>query len=179
MTGCAFEIGMAKPTFCADCGLAIAVLIPITLPSASRSGPPELPGLMAASVWSMPTSDAPVLVSTVRFVPGDDPAGHAEPALERERVADRDDLVADLSGVGVAELDASARPMPSTLRTARSVDGSVPTIFAGFDVAVGERHLDLVGTLGDVVVRDDVAVVGDHEAGAGSAVARAGPVVRS
>ena len=26
-------------------------LIPITLPSASISGPPELPGLIAASVW--------------------------------------------------------------------------------------------------------------------------------
>jgi hypothetical protein len=26
-------------------------LIPITLPPASISGPPELPGLMAASVW--------------------------------------------------------------------------------------------------------------------------------
>jgi hypothetical protein len=30
---------------------AIAVLIPMTRPKASKSGPPELPGLIAASVW--------------------------------------------------------------------------------------------------------------------------------
>ena len=35
---------VARPT-------AIAVLMPMTLPSASSSGPPELPGLIAASVW--------------------------------------------------------------------------------------------------------------------------------
>ncbi len=31
--------------------VAICSLMPITRPSASISGPPELPGLMAASVW--------------------------------------------------------------------------------------------------------------------------------
>ena len=30
---------------------AIWALMPITVPRASRSGPPELPGFMAASVW--------------------------------------------------------------------------------------------------------------------------------
>ena len=108
---------------------------------------------------------------------GDDPPGHAQPAFERERVADRDDLVADLSGVGVAELDA---------REPDAVDlehGEVGRRVGADDlrrlrVAVGERHLDLVRTLGDVVVGDDVAVVGDHEAGARSTVPRAGPVVR-
>ena len=33
-----------------------AVLMPMTLPVASRSGPPLLPGLIAASVWSRPVS---------------------------------------------------------------------------------------------------------------------------
>jgi hypothetical protein len=32
-------------------GEYIAVAIPIILPDESRSGPPELPGLIAASVW--------------------------------------------------------------------------------------------------------------------------------
>jgi len=32
----------------------ICWLIPITLPSGSTSGPPELPGLIAASVWIAP-----------------------------------------------------------------------------------------------------------------------------
>ena len=30
-----------------------ALVMPITLPSMSNSGPPELPALMAASVWNM------------------------------------------------------------------------------------------------------------------------------
>ena len=35
---------------------AMAVLMPITLASASASGPPELPGLIGASVWMRPVS---------------------------------------------------------------------------------------------------------------------------
>ena len=42
-------IGTAKPMVFAR-GL-IAVLMPITSPARFRSGPPELPGLIAASVW--------------------------------------------------------------------------------------------------------------------------------
>ena len=44
--------GTAKPTpALAPLGLKMAVLMPMSLPAESRSGPPELPGLMAASVW--------------------------------------------------------------------------------------------------------------------------------
>ena len=43
----------------------MAVLIPIRSPSMSTSAPPELPGLMAASVWMKePESEMPV---SVRF----------------------------------------------------------------------------------------------------------------
>jgi len=42
-------MGMANPMPCPD-GFT-AALIPMTAPRASSSGPPELPGLMAASVW--------------------------------------------------------------------------------------------------------------------------------
>ena len=38
--------------------MAIAVLMPITFPPASSSGPPELPGLIAASVWIRLVSDS-------------------------------------------------------------------------------------------------------------------------
>ena len=53
-------IGIAKPTPMlpplslpapADPRVAMAELTPMTSPSRSTSGPPELPGLMAASVW--------------------------------------------------------------------------------------------------------------------------------
>ena len=42
-------IGTEKPSVFASA--RIRVLIPTTRPSRSISGPPELPGLIAASVW--------------------------------------------------------------------------------------------------------------------------------
>ena len=45
----AIWLGTANPIVFA-CGL-IAVLIPTTSPARLSSGPPELPGLIAASVW--------------------------------------------------------------------------------------------------------------------------------
>ena len=45
-------LGTAKPTpSLPPLWLAIWELIPITAPEESSSGPPELPGLIAASVW--------------------------------------------------------------------------------------------------------------------------------
>ena len=49
MIGRAMSIGIAKPMPLESA--AMAVLMPTTLPPASSSGPPELPGLIAASVW--------------------------------------------------------------------------------------------------------------------------------
>jgi hypothetical protein len=48
----AAEIGVAKPIpWAADDD---ALMIPMTLPDVSIKGPPLLPGLIAASVWTMP-----------------------------------------------------------------------------------------------------------------------------
>ncbi len=48
---------MANPMFCAEVPSlvvpAAAVFMPMTSPDELRSAPPELPGLMAASVWIM------------------------------------------------------------------------------------------------------------------------------
>jgi hypothetical protein len=54
------SIGIAKPTP-ADVPVAvkIAVLTPMTAPRESSSGPPELPGLIAASVWMPPAMTPP------------------------------------------------------------------------------------------------------------------------
>ena len=50
------SIGTAKPTPSLPPELVlICWLIPITWPSASSSGPPELPGLIEASVWIAPS----------------------------------------------------------------------------------------------------------------------------
>ena len=47
--------GIAKPMpALAPEGLKMAVFTPISRPAESSSGPPELPGLMAASVWIAP-----------------------------------------------------------------------------------------------------------------------------
>ena len=43
----------------------MAVLMPITSPAMLNSGPPELPGLMAASVW-MKSSKGPAPISRPR-----------------------------------------------------------------------------------------------------------------
>ena len=49
-------MGMANPMPMLPLGPRIAVLMPTTLPAESSSGPPLLPGLMAASVWIKPSS---------------------------------------------------------------------------------------------------------------------------
>ena len=44
----------------------IAVLMPITRPRESTSGPPELPGLSATSLWMIPSMACPSLARIVR-----------------------------------------------------------------------------------------------------------------
>ena len=130
---------------------------------------------MTASV-SLPSPPA-----VDRAVDGaDDAGGHR--AGEPERRADRDDRVADVELVGVAERR-GVRPGVSTLMTARSLFGSLPTIVAGArcrrrsDADLGA--VDAVGAGDDVVVGEDVAVLAvDDDAGAGRA-APARPAPRS
>src|SRR2546425_2284061 len=67
ITRFAVLIGMANPMpmFPPD-GVKIAVLMPITRPSESNSGPPELPGLMAASVWMTSSISVAPVFTTLR-----------------------------------------------------------------------------------------------------------------
>ena len=69
-------------------GSASATTMPTTRPRLSSSGPPELPGLTAASNWMSPVH-LPLSVSAVRSSPEIDAGGHA--VGQAERVADRDD----------------------------------------------------------------------------------------
>ena len=82
---------MKKP--CCD-GLASAVTMPTTWPLRLSSGPPELPGLTAASNWMRPFSVVPPSTGIERFEPGDD-AG-AQRVDQAERMADGEGGVADL-----------------------------------------------------------------------------------
>ena len=104
----------------------------------SSSGPPELPWLIAASVWITWSIvywlGEMIWRCSALTMPGGDRA------REAERVADRDDLVADLDAVGVAERERRQRTgaARSTRRTARSVVGSEPTIVA-FKLSLFEK----------------------------------------
>ena len=94
-------IGTAKPMFCA--GRNIAVLIPMTSPLTLMSGPPELPKLIAASVW-MKFSKERVAASRGQAeaaLGGDD--ADRDGLVEVQGIADRHDPLADAEPVGVAE----------------------------------------------------------------------------
>ena len=80
----------------------IAVLMPITLPRASSSGPPELPKLIAASVWmKLTTAAIRRAQGNATLLARDDSDGHG--LVELERVTDGDDPFADPQAVGIAE----------------------------------------------------------------------------
>ena len=67
-TSLAVSAGTAKPIPMLPWPPAVAIweLIPITSPSASKSGPPELPGLIGASVWIAFVIENPFGESIVR-----------------------------------------------------------------------------------------------------------------
>ena len=80
---------------------ATAVLTPTIRPRLSASAPPLLPGLSAASVWITSSTTRPAPVGNER------PSAETMPAVTRrrepERVAERDDELADPQRVGIAE----------------------------------------------------------------------------
>ena len=124
MTSFAWLIGIENPIPCP--AATIAVLMPITFPSRLRSGPPEFPGLIDASVWmkfsyvATPTRLRAVAemipTVTVRSRPNGFPIAIAH--CPTRRWSESPSSAAG-SGDGA-----------STLSTARSVFGSRPTSFA-------------------------------------------------
>ncbi len=116
--------GMAKPMPCEPPEREkIAVLMPITRPAPSISAPPELPGLIAASVWmkKLVVGDAGLGAGERR----DDALRHR--LADAERVADGEHDVADLEIVRGAELNRGLEKPPCrrcSFSTARSVRGS-------------------------------------------------------
>ena len=63
-THLAVSIGMLKLRPCAP--RIMAVLMPTTRPRLSTSGPPELPGFSATSLWMMPSISRPEVARMVR-----------------------------------------------------------------------------------------------------------------
>ena len=118
-TGMANPIPEAPPT--------IAVLIPMSCPSTLTSGPPELPGLIEASVWMKSVKTRSRFSSgTVRPTRGDDAGGDG--IRQAERVPDRDHRLADQEVRGSAQRIVGRSPLdPRIRRTARSLSWSAPT----------------------------------------------------
>ena len=180
----AWLTGMAKPTpmlpVCSSLlpRVRMAELMPITRAWASTSGPPELPGLIAASVWIAvdegerasrrcrrpATTTGRSTAETMPWLTDSD---------EAERGAEREHRLADPERVGV--------PGDQRAEVARRLDldhGQVVRRAAadqGRPSDAGRRrsHPDrrAVGRAGDdVVVGQDAALVVQHEAGAGAPV---------
>ena len=133
----------------------IAVLMPTSWPSRSTSAPPELPGLIAASVW-MNDRSGPMPGCGARER-RDDAAGHG--LADAERIADREHQIADLERIGIAErrvgrlrlgvdvqhreVGASSPPISTAANSRRSASttviwsASVDDVVVGDDQAVG------------------------------------------
>ena len=145
--------------------VSICVLTPMTWPRALRSGPPELP-VVDRGVGLDDVVDRELVGRGDQPLQRADDAGGRR-AVEAERIADRDDRVADPHVVGVAERQrgegARARVDPEDGEVRRRIGADE----LGLDrVAVREADADRVGAFDDVVVRDDVAGLVDDEAGA-------------
>ena len=103
--------------------------MPITRPSAPTSGPPELPGLIAASVWIAPAiaksvSDATER-STAETIPTDSDCAcpNGDPIAATGEPTDTFSLSPSGSGFSV-------RPLVSTRSSATSAFGSCPSTLA-------------------------------------------------
>jgi hypothetical protein len=121
-------IGMAKPTplFAREPSVAICALMPITRPWPSSSGPPEFPGLMAASVWITSSIEKPLGDSISR------PSAETIPVVtEPSSPNGLPSAIVDSPTRRPFESPSSSGSSPSmssgsTSSSAMSVDGSVP-----------------------------------------------------
>ena len=123
--------GTAKPTPSPPPPVErICELIPTTSPPALTSGPPELPWLMAASVWIAPAIEKPVSDSIERFRAEITPT-------ESDCGSSNGDPMAATGAPTLRSLEEpsgstrSRRPLGSTRSRATSEFGSVPMILAG------------------------------------------------
>ena len=139
------EIGTAKPTpSLAPELVSICWLMPSTRAPASSSGPPELPGLIEASVWIAPSIWNWVSDLTERSV--------AETIADRERLllaegaADRRHRLADREVAVVAELErVQGEAVGLDLQQGDVGEGVEADDLGRDDVAVGELDEDFLG----------------------------------
>ncbi len=159
----AWFAGTAKPMpMLPPLWLKMAELMPTSRPRRSTSAPPELPGLMDASVWmKLPNSERPVCVRpTAEMIPrvtvcrsanGLPTASTLSPDLDRVAVGESDRLQ-------VLCIDLDDRDVAAGVRAdLRRLHLRSP---------VRERHGDFIRLLHHVVVGDDVSVLAHDDAAA-------------
>ncbi|GBD13818.1 hypothetical protein HRbin24_01860 [bacterium HR24] len=131
MMGRAVAVEMANPTPSACPPRITAVVMPTTSPRMFTSGPPELPGLMAASVWMAPGMVTPHWSSwMVRSLALTTPLVTVGPP-GRFRALPMATTSSPICSASESPRVADVRPLASIFSTAKSVSGSRPTIRAG------------------------------------------------
>ena len=142
--------------------VSIAASMPMTWPRAFTSGPPELPGLIGASVWMASKNTAGALLPARRLhrpvYGADDSAGHRVGKAQRRAdgnhgspTATRAELPSDRAGRSLT---------PTALITAMSENGSRPTSCGPGRFTVAEVHLQR-SVRGQPVHRHDMVVGND------------------
>ena len=173
-------IGTANPTPALDRrSLMIAVFIPITSPRMFRSGPPELPGLIAASVCSI-SLVRPLAAQSGRLIAEMMPTVTVWLRANGAPMAITQSPRRHLAGVA----ERGDRQLPLRLLDEldqRAVGQSVAPEHARLvtlgGIVAEEVDLDGRGVLDHVVVRQDQAGAVDHEAGSGGRPGRVTVVV--
>src|SRR6266481_5337344 len=144
-TNCAVLLATAKQMPWAP--LMIAVLMPITSAAEDTSGPPELPGLSAASVWMTSSMVLPLT----------------------ERIADRDHQLAAAQGFGIAERGVPQIPHAVGAQQ-RQIGVGVDAEHARIgDDALDVAQPDLFGRTDHVAIGQHQSVRRDHDPGAETA----------
>ena len=146
--------------------VAIWEFTPITWPAASSSGPPELPGLIGASVWITESIWKPSGAWMCRPVPDTIPAVAVCGRPNGEPIATASWPVRTVSESASSSAVRPDSPVdPHDREVGRAVDAAHRP---GRRAVVGELDLDAVAVPDDVRVGDDRPVGVDDEPGAGA-----------
>src|ERR1035441_8080860 len=152
--------GMAKPIPCEPpLREMIAVLMPTISPRKLINGPPLLPGLIAALVCSKSPKPSlrfgrPFELMIPSVTVSSNPNGF--PMARTKSPACTLSESASFSGLTAGS---------SIFNTARSARASVPDHARLFRPAIAQLQFDFVHLIDNVIVRDDVALVGHDDAG--------------
>ena len=146
-----------------------AVLMPTTSPCEETSGPPELPGLSAASVWITSSISRPERARSERPERRDDAGRHRR--FEAERIADGDHELAALEQLGIAQRRRRQRHRRVDAHQREIGVGVVADDARGQAAALDGGDVDAGGAADHVAVGQHQPVGRHDDARAGAAMA--------